>query len=118
VEEYYFVKRETLKILIKILSKEEMFSKFRDFYLSSIDNLKIVMSLLNHSCVRIKFKAIQLLYFFFVDLDLREKNVKSLLLANKNNFENYFDRLQENDTDILEKKTYILYELERLQNMG
>ena len=74
-EEYYFVKRETLKILIKILSKEELFSKFRDFYLSGLENLKMVMGLMNHTCVRIKFKAIQLLYFFFIDLDLREKNV-------------------------------------------
>jgi hypothetical protein len=107
-----------MKILIKILSKEEKFSQFRDFYLSCTDNLKIVMSLLNHNCVRIKHKAIHLLYYFFVDLDIREKNVKSILLANKDNFENYFERLQENDSDILEKKTYILYELERLQNMG
>ena len=111
------MKRETLKIVIRILSKDDKFDEFKNYYVSSVDNLKITMGLLNHNCFRIKQKAIYILYYFFIDLDLREKSIQNILLANKNNFENYFDKLQDSDCEVMEKKTYILYELERLPNI-
>jgi hypothetical protein len=80
----------------------------------------MTMSLLNHTCNRIKINAITILYNFFVDVDMRERNIKNILLKNKNNFEKYFNKLNtvENlEADVIEKKNCILYELERLQNM-
>jgi len=118
-QDNYFVLRDTLKFILCILSSNDYFFQFKDYFLSQIDNLKVVMSLLNHNCIRIKFKAINLLFFFFGDLETANENVTALLLANKNNFESYFSKIPEyvSDADITEKKTYILYELERLQNI-
>jgi hypothetical protein len=80
----------------------------------------MLMGLLNHNCIRIKYKAINLLYCYFIDLELREKQIQTLILANKENFEKYFSKFTEDisDTDIIEKKQCILYELERLLNMN
>jgi len=119
-QDNYFVKRDTLKLIMSLINNDcGFFEEFRTFYLSKTENLKLIMSLLNHQCIRIKFKAVHILYHFFDDLERRETCIKTLLLANKNNFELYFNKLPENstDSDITEKKTCILYELERLQNI-
>lgn len=76
------------------------------------------MSLLNHSCTKIKYKAVEILYYCFFDVENRSDIIKALLLANKLNFEKYFDKLIEtySDEDLTEKKNFILYELEKLSN--
>ena len=94
------------------------FSQFSEFYYKQIDNLMTIMSLLNHSCSKIKFKAIEILHYYFMDLESRDDRIISLLLNNKVNFEKYFDKLNEtnSDEDVIEKKNFILYELEKLKN--
>jgi len=119
-DENYFVKRDTLMFVLYILEDiSHNFEDFKEYYLSRLDDLKVVMALLNHSCARIKIKAVAVLFYFFVDLEYKVDAVKLLLLTNKNNFENYFIKGYTciNDADITEKKNYILYELERLQNI-
>jgi len=76
------------------------------------------MSLLNHSCTKIKYKAIEILYYCFLELEYRSDIIKALVLGNKNNFEKYFDKITEifQDEDLIEKKNFILYELEKLKN--
>ena len=73
------------------------------------------MNLLNHTCSRIKHSAIDILYLFFIDIDLINQKIKLILLANKNNFENYFMKMLGNK-DVSEKSNFILYQLERLEN--
>ncbi len=83
------------------------------------------MGLLNHSCLRIKYNSINILYYFLSDIDIREQTIKNMLLKNKNNFEKYFSKLFNNYhtnlnseyLDISEKSSFILYQLERLENM-
>jgi negative regulator of genetic competence, sporulation and motility len=77
------------------------------------------MSLLNHSCNKIKLNALNILYFFFEDIEFRDIDIKNLLLNNKKNFEIFFDMLCMRifSSEIYEKKNYILYELERLHNI-
>lgn len=103
-----------------LLNNDVNFDFFKEYYLSQSMNLKFVMCLLNHSCIRIKYKAIQILHYFFIDLESRDKQIQSILIANKDNFEKYFNKFDDSttDSDIIEKKTYILYELERLLNMS
>ena len=76
------------------------------------------MSLLNHSCSKIKYKAVEILYCCFLEIEYRSDIIKTLVLANKENFEKYFDKLTEifQDEDLIEKKNFILYELEKLKN--
>jgi len=119
-QENYFVKRDMLKLVLALLSNCDFFGNFKEFFLAKIENLKIVMSLLNHTCFRIKLKALNVLFYFFVDLEMKTEMIRCLLKANKVNFENYFCKIEEeclNDADTMEKKNYILYELERLQNI-
>lgn len=73
---------------------------------------------MNHTCMKLRHKAIYILNYFFEDLEFKNKSIQNILLANKNNFENYFEKMSDGDCHILEKKTYILYELERLQNLS
>ncbi len=95
-----------------------MFDNFKEYYLDRIENLKIVMSLMNHTCLRIKVKAMTVLYHFFAEIDLRKEKIQIVLLSNKSNFEKYFTKLLSNeDSDVSEKGNFILYQLERLQNM-
>lgn len=76
------------------------------------------MTLLNHTCIGIKNKAINMLYCFFEDIEQREQEIKTLLLGNKANFEKFFEMLSNGmNEDLTEKKNYILYELARLENM-
>lgn len=77
------------------------------------------MSLLNHNCLRIKLKALSVLYFFFSEVDSRNEKIKNLLIKNKENFEKYFSKFLADlqiDSDISEKGNFILYQLERLHN--
>jgi len=126
--ELYIVKRETLKVklmnkniklILQILEDSESFSYFKEFYLDSLENLKIIMSLLNHNCLRIRIKALCVLYYFFSDIDSRNGKITNVLLMNKQNFEKYFDKFLNDpdvDSEMLEKANFILYQLERLQN--
>ncbi len=94
------------------------YQKFTEYYFNQIENLITIMSLLNHSCLKIKYKAIEIIYCCFLDIETKNNVIKSLFLKNKLNFEKYFDQITESfqDEDLIEKKNFILYELERLQN--
>ena len=77
------------------------------------------MSLLNHNCLRIKLKALSVLYCFFSEIDYRNEKILNVFLKNKENFEKYFMKFladSDVDSDISEKGNFILYQLERLQN--
>ncbi len=77
------------------------------------------MSLLNHNCLRIRIKALSILYYFFSDIDSRKEKIMNVLLMNKQNFEKYFTKFlsdPEVDSEMSEKANFILYQLERLQN--
>lgn len=76
------------------------------------------MGLMNHSCYRIKIKAVILLYYFIEDLEQKNTETKKIILKNKENFEKYFEKLEDDkdNSDLTEKKNYILYELVRLEN--
>ncbi len=77
------------------------------------------MSMMNHSCLKIKYKAVDILYYIFLDIEYREPMIKKLLLKNKLNFEKYFDCsiLLFEDEEIIQKRNFILYELEKLNNI-
>ena len=77
------------------------------------------MSMLNHPCLKIKYKAVDILYYIFFDIEYRDLIVRKLLLNNKLNFEKYFETSKEifEDENIIEKRNFILYELEKLNNM-
>jgi hypothetical protein len=69
--------------------------------------------------MRIKLKALNILYYFFLDLDLREKKIQNVLLVNKLNFEKYLNKVNvSEDSDISERVNFILYQLERLQTQN
>jgi len=105
-QDLYFVKRETLKLIMVLLENDESFTSFKSFYVNNVDNLKIIMGLLNHSCLRIKEKALDILYHFFVDLESRDRKIQCILFKNKGNFEKYF-LINLESTD--EKKNFILF---------
>lgn len=77
------------------------------------------MSILNHSCLKIKYKAVDILYYIFLDIEYREPMIRKLLLKNKSNFEKYFETSMDIfvDEEIIQKRNFILYELEKLNNM-
>lgn len=101
-----------------LILKPNDFLKFTEFYFNQKENLMTIMSLLNHSCSKIKYKAIEILYLCFLDIEYRSDIIKALMLKNKTNFEKYFDKITElfQDEDLIEKKNFILYELEKLKN--
>jgi hypothetical protein len=118
VDEFYYMKRESLIFIEKILIDQE-YEKFTNLYVNSIDNLKMVMMQLNNKCEKIVCQAIDILYFFFLDIETKEKGIKMILHANKQNFYNFFEKNEElfsESTEMMEKKNFILYELERLEN--
>lgn len=94
------------------------YQKFTEYYFNQKENLITIMSLLNHTCSKIKYKAIEILYLCFFDIEYKSEVIKTLVLKNKLNFEKYFDKLTETfqDEDLIEKKNFILYELEKLKN--
>lgn len=118
VDEFYYMKRESLIFIEKILNDGE-YEKFTNLYVNSIENLKMVMMQLNNKCEKIVCQAIDILYFFFLDIETKQKSIKMILHTNKQNFYNFFDKNEElilESTEMMEKKNFILYELERLEN--
>jgi len=105
--------------MINILEDSDYYTEFKEFYLDSLENVKIIMSLLNHNCLRIKLKALSVLYCFFSEIDYRNEIILNVFLKNKEKFEKYFSKIladSEVDLDISEKANFILYQLERIQN--
>jgi hypothetical protein len=124
-DEYYFMKRESLIFISKILSNQ-IFEKFYSIYTNDVDNLKMIMTQLNNKSNKILVLAIDLLNFFFLDIENKDKNIKKILHSNKQNFYKFFSTVEEiiakdpafmsESSELEEKKTFILYELERLEN--
>lgn len=114
-DKFYYLKRETLRLLDYILSTQE-FEVLNDKIINNVEMLKSIMMLLNSKSNKIMKQAIKILGYFINDLEYKDDKIKDLLFDNKENFEHFFsDHI--NDRDIGEKKNRILYELERLGNL-
>lgn len=113
----YFIIRESLLVLEKLISNER-YSKFSEFFTNNVPGLKMTMNGLNHPNMKIQIQALYILYYFLSDLESKDLKIKKILLANKANFEKYFN-LKDSfyDESCQEKKNYILYEMERLENI-
>lgn len=77
------------------------------------------MSMMNHPCLKIKYKAVDILYYIFLDIEYRNPLIRKLLLNNKSNFEKYFETSINifEDEEIIQKRNFVLYELEKINNM-
>ena len=78
------------------------------------------MVLLNSKCNKIIAESIDILYYFLYEIENRDSNIKKILHINKENFYKFFELYSiefNNDQELEEKKNFILYELERLDNM-
>jgi hypothetical protein len=118
VDEFYYMKRESLIFIEKILIDAD-YETFTNLYVNSTENLKMVMMQLNNKCEKIVCQAIDILYFFFLDIETKHKSIKMILHTNKQNFYNFFEKNEElilESSEMMEKKNFILYELERLEN--
>lgn len=118
VDDYYFMKRQTLNLIEKILLIQN-YEKFASRFVNNSDNLKTIMKQLNNKCEKIVCQAVDILYFFFLDIEIKEKNIKKILHFNKENFYKFFEKNEElfsQSSELAEKKAFILYELERLEN--
>ncbi len=117
-DDYYFMKRETLILIVKILNNP-LYEKFMIHFTNRSDNLKTIMKQLNKKSKKIVSHAVEVLYFFFLDIELKEKGIKMILHNNKDNFYKFFEKNEElfNQTsEMMEQKSFLLYELERLEN--
>jgi hypothetical protein len=124
-DEYYFMKRECLILSEKLLI-DPTFEKFNTIYTNDVENLKVIMTQLNNKSKKIMAQAIDVLYFFFLDIENKHQKIKNILHNNKQNFYKFFEKLEEtlssdveinkNNPELSEKKNFILYELERLEN--
>ena len=109
----YFMKRESLVFVDKILKNYE---KFNSLFTNNIEALKVIMIIINSNYNEVMIVGITILNYFFVDIEEKENKIKKILYVNKENFENFFKK--NNDIkEIEEQKFFILYELERLGNI-
>lgn len=118
VDDFYYMKRETLILLEKILVNPT-FEQFSTYYVNKPEHLKTIMIQLNNKCEKIVLQAVDILYFFFLDIETKERGIKLILHANKDNFYKFFEKNDEifsQNSETMEKKSFILYELERLEN--
>lgn len=117
-DDFYLLKRETLILLEKILMNS-IYEKFTLSYTNRIENLKSIMIQLNNKCLKIVFQAVDILHYFFVDVELKSRGIKLLLHNNKKKFYEFFEKHENfflEDSEMSYKKSFILYELERLEN--
>jgi hypothetical protein len=118
LDDFYFMKRQTLVLIEKILLIQN-YENFANRFVNNSDNLKTIMRQLNNKCEKIVCQAVDILYFFFLDIEIKEKNIKKILHFNKDNFYEFFEKNEElfsQSSELAEKKSFILYELERLEN--
>lgn len=117
-DDFYLLKRETLILIEKILINPT-YEKFTLLYTNRLENLKSIMMQLNNKCLKIVCQAVDILYYFFVDVETKCKNIKLLLHTNKKNFYEFFDKHDSffiENSEMSYKKSFILYEIERLEN--
>lgn len=114
-DKFYYLKRETLRLLEYILSTQA-YDLFNEKIINNVEMLKAIMTLLNSKSNKIMKQAIKILGYFINDLEYKDNTIKHLLFDNKENFEHFFST-HNDDRDIDEKKHRILYELERLGNL-
>jgi hypothetical protein len=117
----YFLKRETLRFIEKLL-EGPIFENFKEYYVNNPENLKMVMTNLggNGKYNKILIQATFVLHYFFQDIESKDKTIRKILHANKQNFYKFFEQNDEifnSDPEMIEKKNFILYELERLENL-
>jgi hypothetical protein len=116
-KESYLIKRETLIFLNKIFDHNK-FYVFKDYFSNDVNNLKMILIHMNDECLKIKLESINLLYHFFVDV--YNEVIMKILLSNKQNFYQFFQELEkeltEENANLIEKRNFIYYELERLEN--
>lgn len=116
--ENYLINRESLILLEKILTNH-LYDKFNLYFTSSTDNLKSIMILLNSKCSKIVCQALNVLYYFFLDIESKPKSVKIILHKNKDNFNKFLEKNESlflSSPEVMEKRSFILYELEYLEN--
>ena len=114
----YLLKRETLIMIEKILI-DNKYENFSLLYSNRVENLKTIMLQMNNKCLKIVYQAVDILYYFFVDVENKCRNIKLLLQKNKNNFYEFFQKHETffmDNSEMSYKKSFILYELERLDN--
>jgi hypothetical protein len=120
-DEIYFVTRETLIMLKKILKENNGdYIEFRDYFLNQIQHLKTIMIQLNSDCEKIKQEALFILSYFFEEIENKQITIKKVIFKNKDNFYKLFEVNQKvfNETSEMEEiQNCILYELERLSNL-
>jgi hypothetical protein len=109
----YFMKRESLVLIDKILKNYE---NFNSLFTNDIEALKVIMIIMNSNYNEVVINGINILNYFFVDIEEKENKIKKILYVNKENFENFFKKNNE-IKEIEEQKFFILYELERLGNI-
>jgi hypothetical protein len=109
----YFMKRESLVFIDKILKNYE---KFNSLFTNNIEALKGIMIIINSNYNEVMIVGITILNYFFVDIEEKENKIKKILYVNKENFENFFKK-NADVKEIEEQKFFILYELERLGNI-
>jgi hypothetical protein len=109
----YFMKRESLVFVDKILKNYE---KFNSLFTNNIEALKGIMIIINSNYNEVMIVGITILNYFFVDIEEKENKIKKILYVNKENFENFFKK-NADVKEIEEQKFFILYELERLGNI-
>lgn len=124
-DETYLVERDTLVVrnipdiikyfqfFRKLIMKQD-YKEFRELFLNSRENLKVIMTQLNNDCHKIRIEALTILHEFFVDIDNLDKKLATLILDNKENFYLLFELNNENFNEIY--TNFILCELERIDS--
>ena len=112
------MKRGSLIFIEKILLTPT-FKSFKTFYTNYSENLKSVMKQLNNRNTKIIQQAIDVLYYFFLDIESKDKSIKLLLHANQQNFYKFFEKHSDIITEeLVDKKTLMIKVLESLESFG
>lgn len=95
------------------------YSDFSIFFTNQEENLKKILMLLNHESEKIKTEALNILKYFFENVESKSDKIKLIIKGNKAKFEEYFIKnktLIEKDEDLQLVQSFILYELEKMEN--
>lgn len=118
-ENSYYMVRESLLMIEKILLLP-YYEQFKEYFTNEVEDLMMTLKQLNNKNKKIVGQALNVLHFFFQDVETKAKNLRIILHNNKANFYKFFevnDPLFVQDNELMEKKSFILYELERLDNL-
>jgi calcium binding protein 39 len=112
----YVTKRQSLKLLGEILLDRYNYAVMTK-YISSPDNLKLMMTLLNTKSRNIQFEVFHVFKVFVANPN-KPKPILDILLRNKQKLHNFLISFQldrENDEQFNEEKWYLINQINELK---